>query len=104
MKRKVLHKRVMSEDRVKTKHPEGKRGVSISKEKYDAIHTAIIDCLKEKGEMTYTELTKDISEKLNRFKGSINWYVECVKLDLEAKKIIERVPKTKPVLYRLVKR
>lgn len=105
MKEKALqNKRVMPEDRIKTKHPEGKSGVSISKEKYDVIRNAIIDCLKEKGEMTYTELTKDISEKPNKFKGSINWYVECVKLDLEAMKIIERVPKTRPVLYRLVKR
>ncbi len=99
----LQNKRVMHENRIKTKHPEGKSGVSISKEKYDVIHNAILDCLNEKGEMTYTELTKDIS-KLEKFRGSINWYVECVKLDLEARKIIERVPKTRPVLYRLTTR
>jgi hypothetical protein len=85
----LQNKRVMNENRIKTKHPEGKSGVSISKEKYDAMRAAILDCLDEKGEMTYTELTKDINEKLkDKFKGSINWYVECVKLDLEARCIV----------------
>jgi len=45
---------------------------------------------------------KNIKKQLkNKFQGSIAWYVEVVKLDLEARKIIKRIPKTKPQLYRL---
>jgi hypothetical protein len=87
--------------KILTKHPNGKKGVSISKEKYDIIKTEIIESL-EKKELTYTMITKSVEKKLdNNFEGSIGWYVESVKLDLEARNIIERIPKTKPQLYRL---
>ncbi len=90
----------MSEERFLTKHPEGKRGVNISKAKYVVIREAIMKCLKSK-ELTYTELTRAVEEKLKgQFGGSVRWYVEVVKLDLEAREIIERIPKTKPHLYR----
>jgi len=36
------------------------------------------------------------------FEGFVDWYVEVVKPDLEAKMVIERVPKMSPQLYRLV--
>jgi hypothetical protein len=42
------------------------------------------------------ERVKDI------FEGGVQWYGETVKLDLEARKIIERTH-TKPVRYRLGK-
>jgi hypothetical protein len=90
-------------EKILTKHPEGKKGVNISKEKYEIIRKAIIELL-EKEELTYSQLANSVKKKLeNRFEGSINWYVETVKLDLEAKKIIERIPETKPQLYRLMK-
>ena len=91
------------EEKVQTKHPDSKkRGVNISKEKYDSIRSLIIECLRKK-ELTYTELSKCVGEILKgRLKGSIEWYVEVVKLDLEARRIIERMPNTKPQLYRLI--
>ena len=36
-----------------------------------------------------------------RFEGSINWYVEVVKLDLEANGVIERI-EARPQRYQLV--
>jgi len=52
--------------------------------------------------LTYTDLAACVREKLgDEFKGSIRWYVEAVKLDLEARKIIERVPQAKSPLYRV---
>ena len=92
------------EERILTKHPAGKHGVNIDKKKYDLIRKAIIHSLRTKGELTFTDLTKRVKKNLEeRFDGSIPWYVESVKLDLEARKIIKRIPKTKPQLYRLSK-
>jgi hypothetical protein len=90
-------------EKILTQHPKGKKGVNISKEKYNIIKKAIINQL-ESNELSYTLLTENIKKKLEKkFEGAIGWYVETVKLDLEAKKIIERIPKTKPQLYILKK-
>lgn len=87
--------------KIVTKHPQGKKGVNISKEKYDTIKAAILECLRKR-ELSYTELVKCADEKLKRkFEGSINWYVEVVKLDLQARNAIERISRTGPQLYRL---
>lgn len=91
----------MTKEKIQLKHPEGKRAVSIDKEKYEIIRKSIISSLKSK-ELTFTLLSLAIKKKLSgRFEGSINWYVESVKLDLEARNIIERIHATKPQLYRL---
>jgi hypothetical protein len=90
-------------DKILTQLPQGKKGVNISNEKYDIIRKAIIDSLKS-NELTFTLLTEKVKERLNNiFEGAIGWYVETVKLDLEAKNIIERIPQTNPQLYRLKK-
>ncbi len=91
------------EEKILTKHPAKKHGVNISKKKYDLIRKAIIQSLRAKGELTFTDLAKAVKGKLKGgFEGSIPWYVESVKLDLEARKVVERIPKTKPQLYRLI--
>jgi len=91
------------EEKILTKHPARKHGVNIDKTKYDLIRKAIIQSLKTKGALTFTDLTKTVKTNLKaRFAGSIPWYVESVKLDLEARKVIKRIPKTKPQLYRLI--
>jgi len=91
----------MVEDTILTKHPEGKRGVNISKAKYNFIKKAILECL-ERRKLTFTDLATCVGDKLEgKFEGSIPWYVEVVKLDLEARSIIKRVPHAKPQLYRL---
>ncbi|MFQ6020018.1 MAG: hypothetical protein ACE5KW_04605, partial [Dehalococcoidia bacterium] len=85
-----------------TRHPEKKKGVNISRNKYDAIRASIIECLQAERGLTYTELAKQVERTLQgRFEGSIRWYVEAVKLDLEARRIVERIPRTRPQLYRL---
>jgi hypothetical protein len=90
--------------RILTKHPEGKSGVNISKDKYDIIKNHILNILKE-DELTYTELTKKIEKQLaNSFEGSISWYTVTVKLDLEARGLIERIPDTKPEKLRIKNR
>lgn len=91
-----------AEDKILTKHPLGKKGVNISQEKYDAVKKAILAALRKK-QLTHTELSEQVNHSLtNKFDGSINWYCETVKLDLEARKMIERTS-TKPPKYRLKK-
>ena len=50
-----------------------------------------------RGEITFGELVADVRcELADRFDGSVTWYVTTVKLDLEARGVIERIPKSRP--------
>lgn len=90
----------MEEQKILTKHPSGKSGRNISKTNYDAMKKAILSALRGK-ELTHTELFDHLNRKLKgRFSGNINWYGETVKLDLEARKTIERTA-SKPQRYRV---
>jgi Family of unknown function (DUF6958) len=90
----------MTEEKILTKHPLGKSGKNISKQNYETIKRAILSVLRGK-ESTHTELFDQLSKSLKgKFSGNISWYAETVKLDLEARKIIERTS-SKPQKYRL---
>jgi hypothetical protein len=90
----------MSEEKIVTKHPLGKTGRNISRQKYDTLKRAILSVLKD-GELTHTELFNQLNKSLkDRFSGNVSWYGETVKLDLETRKIIERTS-SKPQKYRL---
>ncbi len=92
----------MSEERIMTLHPAGKSGVRISKDKYDLVRQAIEMVLQQQGEVSFGLLTESVGALLNgRFQGSIPWYVTTVKLDMEARGILERVPGSKPQRLRL---
>jgi hypothetical protein len=93
----------MTEDKIMTLHPEkGKRGVNISRAKYDLMRETIVDTLSESHEMTFGELGDDVAGRLDgRFDGSIGWYYTTVKLDLEARGVVERVGKVSPQRIRL---
>ena len=84
----------MDEEKILTLHPEeGKHGVNISRTKYEMIRQAILDAVRSQGTITYQGLVSLVDYNLrNRFEGSIPWYVTTVKLDLEARGEIERVP------------
>ena len=90
----------MTEEKIMTKHPLGKTGRSISREKYDILKRAILSALNNK-ELTHTELFDHLNKNLRtKFSGNVSWYGETVKLDLEARKMIERTS-SKPQKYRL---
>ncbi|GAB4429729.1 MAG: hypothetical protein Kow002_18340 [Anaerolineales bacterium] len=92
------------EDKILTLHPEGKQGVNISRSKYEMIRQAILDAIHSQGIVTFKGLVSLVEYQLrNRFEGSISWYVTTVKLDLEARGEIERVPDTEPQQLRLAK-
>ena len=84
----------MDEEKILTLHPEeGKHGVNISRTKYEMIRQAILDAVRSQGTITYQGLVSLVDYNLrNRFEGSIQWYVTTVKLDLEARGEIERLP------------
>ena len=90
----------MAEEKILTKHPLGKSGRNIDKQDYETLKAALLSALRNK-ELTHTELMDKINKSLkNKFSGNINWYAETVKLDLEARKTIERTT-SKPQKYRL---
>jgi hypothetical protein len=93
----------MTDEKILTKHPLGKSGKNIDREKYDTLKKAILSALRE-NDLTHTELFSRLNKSLEaRFTGNISWYGETVKLDLEARKIIERTA-SKPQKYRLKSR
>ena len=90
----------MTEEKILTKHPLGKSGKNISKQNYETLKGAILSALRGK-ELTHTELMSQLNKSLkSKFSGNISWYAETVKLDLEARKTIERTS-SKPQKYRL---
>lgn len=96
--------KVLKDKRIMTLHPQGKKGVNILKRRYDLIKDFIVKTLTDQGQMTYQALNKLAVQKLkDTFDGKVGWYVVSVKLDLEARGIIERVPKTSPHEIRIKK-
>jgi hypothetical protein len=88
--------------KIQTKHPLGKNGKNIDKGKYDTLKETILAALHGK-ELTHTQLLERLNRDLKgKFEGNIGWYGETVKLDLEARKIINRTS-TKPQKYRITK-
>jgi hypothetical protein len=90
------------EEKVMTLHPDSKSGVNISRAKYDQMRETIVTILGEHGQMTFSELGAEVGNRLEgRFDGSISWYYTTVKLDLEARGVIERVDDRSPQRIRL---
>ncbi len=91
----------MADQKILTLHPAGKQGRNISKEIYDVCRRAIIEALHGR-ELTHNELFAYLNINLKgAFDGNISWYGETVKLDLEARHIIERTGQF-PQTYRLI--
>ena len=89
------------EEKILTLHPQRKRGVKISRTKYETMKRTILEVLG-KGNLTHEGLTAAVETKLNgKFDGSIPWYMEGTKLDLEARGVIERVPGQRHDVYRV---
>ena len=90
------------DQKIQLLHPAGKHAVRIDNYKYDLFRNSILECLKSGDELTHTELTKALIENFRKnkieFEGSLEWYLESVKLDLEARKEIRRKGKS-PVRF-----
>jgi Family of unknown function (DUF6958) len=90
----------VAEEKILTKHPLGKSGKNIDRQKYETLKKAILSALLNE-ELTHNELFDRLNQSLKgKFSGNISWYAETVKLDLEARKIIQRTS-ARPQKYRL---
>jgi hypothetical protein len=83
-----------------TVHPDSnKQGVRIDKARYDAMRAAILENLQRHGAMTFSQLGALLEDLMQgSFDGSVLWYYTTVKLDLEARGEIRRVPGSRPQL------
>jgi hypothetical protein len=83
------------ETTIQLKHPAGKKAVSMDKSKYAFLKKSLLNHLKTKGESTHADIlqgiTHDFKKKKIKFEGSVEWHMEWVKLDLEARKEIKRI-------------
>ena len=91
-------------ERIMTLHPAGKQGVNIDKSKYDMVRQTIEEVLQAQPGITFSGLTDAVGERIGDvFEGSVGWYVVSVKLDLEARGVLERVDGRSPQRLRLVR-
>lgn len=86
----------------------------LDEEKYTIIRDAILASLPSKHNragISFPELEDKVNAYLNRQAipielfpkpGSVRWYTKAVQLDLEARKLIERVPNQTPIRLRKV--
>ncbi len=90
----------MTEETIQTLHPQAnKTNKKILLSKYNFIRENILAILSD-NELTHSELMEELFKRVkDNFEGGIQWYGETVKLDLEARKVIERT-KTKPEKYK----
>jgi len=93
----------MKPEQIQTLHPiAGKTNKKIALDKYQTIREQLIAILK-KNQPTHTEMMELLYQRVkDSFVGGVQWYGETVKLDLEARGIIERFD-AKPERYRLKK-
>lgn len=87
-----------NKERMLTLHPTGKKGVNIELAKYEQVRALILAIIKKEGRISFQTLSALAAEALLKagFEGKPLWYIVTVKLDLEARKVIERIPKTSP--------
>lgn len=86
--------------KVLTLHPEGKQGVNIERAKYDEMKRALLRVVGRGAQgVPFRELSERVAEHLSDevYGGSsVSWYCVTVKLDLEARGVLERVPGARP--------
>jgi hypothetical protein len=92
----------MPEQRVQLLHPDpSKDAPRIDQAKYDAVRAALLQAIPADAEgVPFDELAEQVTtllppESLAAL-GSVSWYTTAVKLDLEARGLIERVPGVQP--------
>ncbi len=89
--------------KILTLNPNSKKGVNMDLVKYDRIKNAILQILSYKNELLTTELSQQVKEQLEgKFDGKIGWYFMAVKLDLESRRIIKKVPNKTPQMLTIV--
>ncbi len=85
----------------------GKQPTWIAKWKYDLIRTAILAVVPSADQgVEFSKLPKLVEDQISaddlKRLGSVSWYTTTIKLDMEVKGVIERVPASKPQRLRVV--
>ena len=97
---------MVSDDRVLCQNPDPeKQGTRIPRWKYELVSDAIFCALgKRPGGLPFRDLPTCVRSCLTRDDvaklGSVSWHTTVVKLDLEARGKIERIPGTRPQMLR----
>lgn len=88
----------MKDDRVKIRNPDPeKAGVRIDRMKYQLVRAAILEIVRSQKTVAFGDLAASVWQRLPaEFEGSVSWYTTAVKLDLEARGLIERIPGARP--------
>ena len=69
----------------------------MEKAKYDLMRNAILEKLQRHGSLPFEKLGNMLEEQLlKKFDGPVIWYYTTVKLDLEARGVIRRIPNSEP--------
>lgn len=93
----------MTDTKIQLEHPQGKQAVRMEAAKYEVLSEAI-RALLGGGALSHTEMYQAIKLKFASesysFPGSIQWHLQSVKMDMEAKNLIIREGKN-PETYRL---
>ncbi len=97
-----------TDDRVICKTPTiGRHPKRIARWKYRLVHDAILAVVPQDGDgVLFANLADAVSQRLDPEErtrlGSVGWYTTRVKLDMEVKGELQRVPGAKP--QRLIRR
>ena len=88
---------------------KGAAGTRLSQRKYDAVKKALLACIPRSTEgIEFRSLPKLIAQRVPADilpkKGSASWLTTTVKLDLEARGLIERIPDSRPQRLRRIAR
>jgi len=96
-----------SDDKVVCQTPtQGKQPTRIDRWKYDLVHSTILAVIPTNYQgVEFRELPGLVEEHINPADleklGSVSWYTTTVKLDMEVKGDLERIPGSKPQRLRI---
>jgi hypothetical protein len=98
-----------ADEKIQTRNVTGANGVNISRPMYEDVKKAILHTLSAKdGEgMLTKDLPKAVAKQVDKklfADASVPWYTTVVKLDLEARGLIKRVPGSQPQMLQLGRR
>lgn len=92
----------MKEETILTRHPQGKKGVNILLRRYELARAAMLDILREHGELGAMDLYEKTAARLRgHLDGEPMWYAATVKADLEARGEVATVKRKGVVWVRL---
>jgi hypothetical protein len=93
----------MNDDhRIQTQQPDGSQGETMLKSTYEQVSAAVQTALNGRA-LTADELVSEARVMLGGdFEGSVEVAINSVRLDLEAKNVVESVDGNQPAQYHLV--